>query len=84
MFYVYLIKNECGDLYYGSTNDLRRRMSEHNAGESIATRGHQWKLVYYEAYLGEKDARFREQQLKHYGQSLSHLKNRLKYSLSEN
>jgi len=84
MYYVYLIKNERGDLYYGSTNDLRRRLSEHNAGKSLSTRGHHWKLMYYEAYLSEEDARDREQRLKHYGQSLSHLKNRLKHSLSEN
>ena len=84
MYYVYLLQNEQGDVYYGSTNDLRRRLTEHNGGKSFSTRGHQWKLVYYEAYSAEKDARFREQQLKRYGQSFAHLKKRLSHSLSKN
>lgn len=84
MYYVYLIQNETGEVYYGSTNDLRRRLTEHNEGKSFSTRGHEWKLVYYEAYCAEKDARFREQQLKHYGQALTHLKKRLRHSLSKN
>lgn len=84
MYYVYLIQNEIGEVYYGSTNDLRRRLAEHNGGKSPSTHGHRWGLVYYEAYSDEKDARFREQQLKHYGQSLAHLKKRLHHSLSKN
>ncbi|MBI5005268.1 MAG: GIY-YIG nuclease family protein [Candidatus Lloydbacteria bacterium] len=33
MFYAYVIKSKKNDrLYYGSTNDLKRRMSEHNSG----------------------------------------------------
>ena len=53
---------------------LERRFAEHSKNNS-------WKLIYYEAYLAEDDARKREQQLKHYGQSRAHLKNRIEKSL---
>lgn len=62
-------------LYYGYTDNLERRFKEHNVG-------FKWKVIYYEAYLSEKDARTRENKLKDYGQSRSHLKNRLNVSLS--
>lgn len=83
MNYVYLIQNEIGNIYYGSTCDLRRRLKEHNSNKSFSTKNHQWKLIYYEAYLNEKDARIREKHLKHHGQSLAHLKNRLSFSLNK-
>ena len=79
MFYVYVIQNEDHEIYIGSTNDLRKRFREHNAGKSYATRGYFWRLVYYEAYLSESDAREREQRLKHYGQALRQLKDRKPY-----
>ena len=77
MFYVYIIKNKVdGALYYGYTNDLKRRIVEHNKTS-------RWKLIYYEAYSAEKDARTREQMLKQYGQTRTHLKKRLEVSLDE-
>ncbi len=76
MHYLYVLKNlNKGELYYGYTYDLKRRLKEHNAGIE------RWKLIYYEAYLAEKDARAREIKLKHYGQARTHLKNRLNDSL---
>jgi putative endonuclease len=76
MYYVYLLRNnETGKLYYGFTDNLERRLKEHNSG--------QWKLLYYEAYLSEIDARKRERKLKYYGQTRTHLKNRLKESLKQ-
>ena len=83
MFYLYAIINEKSELYFGSTKDLRRRLVQHNQGKTFSTYGHKWKLVYYEAYFSEADVRVRERKLKHYGQSIKHLKNRLKNSLSE-
>ncbi len=84
MHYVYLIKNEIGKIYYGSTNDLKRRIHEHNSGLSHSTKGHLWRLIYYEAYLSETDARQREKQLKYYGQALAQLKRRIRFSLLKN
>ena len=66
MFYVYVLQSESDDgLYIGFTMDLRRRIKEHQAGESFATsyRG-PWRLIYYEAYLEEEDALGRERYLK--------------------
>lgn len=83
MYYVYLIQNEDHVIYYGSTNDLRRRMVEHQSGKSFSTKGHIWRLIYYEAYFDEHDAREREKQLKYHGQALAQLKRRLKNSLQK-
>lgn len=50
-----------GELYTGYTNDLRARFSKHNARRVRATKTRApFKLVYYEAYLDEWDARERE------------------------
>ena len=80
MFYVYVV--QCEDdgsrFYIGSTKDLRKRLSQHNAGQSAATTGYQWKLVYYEAYLKSEAARQREQQLKHHGKTKQALMTRIK------
>lgn len=82
MYYVYLIINELNKPYTGSTNDLRRRLTDHNNGKVFSTRGHKWRLVYYESYLAEADAREREHQLKFHGQALARLKKRLIASLT--
>ena len=74
MYYVYLIKNsKTGKTYIGSTNNLIRRLKEHNKKKP--------NLIYYEAYKNEKDARKREEKLKQRGQTVRRLKERLKYSL---
>jgi len=66
VFYVYVL-HSLGDagLYIGLTGDLRRRLNEHQGGESFATsfRG-PWKLIYYEAYVESADAEGRERFLK--------------------
>lgn len=82
MYYVYIIKNEIGELYYGYTNNLRKIFFEHNSNKSFSTKNHLWKLIYYEAYFDSKDAIDREKRLKNYGQALGQLKRRIKKSLS--
>jgi putative endonuclease len=84
MFYVYLLKSEKdGDLYTGSTNDLKRRFSEHNNGTCESTKKRApFKLVYYESYVAEKDAREREHNLKLRANALGQLKRRIKNSLA--
>ena len=50
-----------GFLYYGYTTDLRKRVHDHNNGLNISTnRRKPLELLYYEAYLSEKDAKDRE------------------------
>ncbi|TSC86187.1 MAG: GIY-YIG domain-containing protein [Parcubacteria group bacterium Gr01-1014_8] len=80
MHYVYVLENQDGLLYVGSTNDLRRRLSEHIKGKSKFTRKHKWTLIYYEAYRAEGDARRREHQLKYRGYAKSKLRQRLSES----
>ncbi len=39
MWYVYCLENHSkGFLYFGYTSDLKRRLEEHNSGESKSTR----------------------------------------------
>lgn len=74
-YFVYLLKREGMDqIYIGFTSNLKRRLEEHRV------RG-DWKLVYFEGFKSEEDARIRERKLKQYGASLGHLKNRLSNSL---
>jgi len=83
MFYVYILKSEKdGNLYIGSTNDLKRRFLEHNKGSCESTKNRKpFKLVYYESYAIEKDAREREHNLKLRANALGQLKRRIKNSL---
>lgn len=83
MNYVYVLKSSVDEeLYVGSTNDLKRRLREHNTKKSFSTswRG-PFELVYYEAYKDLQDAREREQTLKLRGNSRQHLKSRISRSL---
>ena len=76
MHYVYILKRKSNhSLYYGYTGNLEKRFAEHNKDK-------EWDLIYYEAYLSEKDARTREIKLKDYGQARSHLKNRIQNSMN--
>lgn len=86
MFYVYVIKsNKCDDLYIGSTNDLKKRIIEHNKGRVKSTKNKRpYELVYYEAYKSEEDSRRREKMLKLRGQARNQLKLRIKATLDQN
>ena len=83
MFYTYVIKSRKGKRFYtGTTNDLRKRLKQHNEGRSTWTKGHTpWDLIYYEACLNEEDARSREKYFKS-GMGKRYLKNRLRRFLS--
>ena len=82
MYYVYVIKNETEEFYTGFSANLEKRVIDHNAGKNESTRGHQWKLVYYEAYVSERYARERERVLKQNRRMKTLLLNRVKESLS--
>jgi putative endonuclease len=66
MQYVYILKSTItGELYKGSTSDLKQRFKEHNQGKTTSTKtGKPWILVYYEAFSNKKDARREELFLK--------------------
>ena len=83
MFYTYLLKSKkYGKFYTGSTNDLRKRLKQHNDGKSNYTKKYiPYELIYYEACINELDARSREKYLKT-GMGKRYLKNRLSRFLS--
>jgi len=83
MFYVYVLKSVKDDgLYIGYTNDLKRRIFEHNKKSSQSTKFRApFCLIYYEAYVSIKDAKHREAMLKRFSGSYIHLKKRIKNSL---
>ncbi len=63
MYYTYVIINPKGVLYKGSTDNLEKRISQHN-GNTIfpgftSNRG-PWKLVYFERFQTREEARVRE------------------------
>jgi len=83
MHYVYLLKSEkTGGYYLGCTNDLRKRVAEHNSGKSLYTKDKApWQLRYYEAYFSKNDAFRREKQLKKNKSGYRELRKRLADSI---
>jgi len=80
MYYVYVLKSDNdGNWYTGYTNNLQKRILEHNKGLNLATKSRRpFQLIYYEASLNEKDAKAREKYLKS-GMGKRYMKNRLKF-----
>ena len=59
-------------------------MEDHNKGTEISTKRYRpWRLVAYEAYQSEKDAREREKKLKSHGNAMKEFKKRSKNSFSK-
>ena len=67
MYFTYILRCSDDSLYVGSTNDLERRVAQHNTSKSGA---HYTKirrpveLVYHESFSTLRDARHREAELK--------------------
>jgi len=78
MYYVYVIKSlKDKKLYVGHTNDLVRRINEHNKGFVNVTKNRKpFSLIYYEASDVLQDAVNREKSLKT-GFGRAYLKRRL-------
>jgi putative endonuclease len=82
MSYIYVIMTNNFNRYYiGVTNDLNRRLGEHNEGLNKSTRGKEWILVYIEGYISRSFAERREQQLKRNGRMRQFLIKRIRESL---
>jgi len=83
MYHVYVIQSKKdGKLYIGLTNDLRRRLLEHNQGLNTSTKYRTpFRLIYFETYASAKDARVREKKLKGFKNSYVELKKRIVNSL---
>ena len=81
-YYVYILKCQDNKLYIGFTNDLIRRMKEHNNGLTQSTKNRRaLHLVYYEAFKSKRAALKREIKLKKFKRSYIELKKRIDNSL---
>jgi len=66
MYYIYIVySNKDRKMYTGFTENLRKRIYEHQKGLVRATKNRRpLELIYYEAYQNKKDALKREMFLK--------------------
>ncbi len=62
MFTVYVLRSEKNNrLYTGYTEDLEKRIKEHNSGKTRSTKANTpYSLVYKEEYCSKTEARKRE------------------------
>ena len=79
MHYVYILQSKKDSKFYtGVTNDLKRRVNQHQSGTVRSTGNRRpLELIYYEACLNEDDAKQRELYLKS-GMGKKYIRNRLK------
>ncbi len=84
MFYMYILKSlKDNKLYIGSTKNIVERLKEHNSGKVESTKLRKpLKLVYFEGYANENEARHREQNLKLRARALRQLLKRIKKSIT--
>ena len=66
MFYTYILHSlKDNKNYIGSTSNLKKRFQEHSKGKVFATKGRlPINLIFYEAFLEQKDAIRREKYFK--------------------
>jgi len=65
MFYFYILQCADDKRYYGQTDNLRQRLSDHQSGKNKATKPRRpVKLVYYEELASRSVAMAREKQFK--------------------
>ena len=66
MFYVYAISSVSRSyIYVGMTDDLKRRLNQHNLGWNPTTKPYApFELIHHEEFLTRFDARRREKYLK--------------------
>ncbi|KPK94057.1 hypothetical protein AMJ80_05650 [bacterium SM23_31] len=66
MYYVYIIKSECGRFYVGSSDNVEKRLKQHNSKKFLCwtNRYNEWKVVYTECFKKRNEAIKRENQIK--------------------
>jgi putative endonuclease len=78
-YFVYMLKSKGIKqiTYVGYTNNLKKRITLHNAGKGAKfTRGRQWTLIYKEVFESKKEAISRE----YYIKNKRSLRNKIKNS----
>jgi predicted GIY-YIG superfamily endonuclease len=67
-FWVYILENPAGKFYVGHTDDLKRRITEHNDssadGHQFAPKNGPWRLIWSESHTTRASAMNRERQIK--------------------
>jgi putative endonuclease len=66
MYYIYVLKSlSHNSRYIGNTNNIEKRLLEHNNGKVRYTKGRRpWKLIYNEEFDTRSEAMKREKELK--------------------
>lgn len=66
MYYIYVIQSQVtGKLFKGQTQNIKRSVEMHNAGEVYSTAsGRPWTLIHEEAYASRMEATIREREIK--------------------
>ena len=67
-YYTYIIESITNQRWYiGHTNDIDRRLSEHNSGQNKSTKGKgPWKLIFLKRFDSNLDANRFELRLKRF------------------
>lgn len=65
-WYVYVLRSQKDQMFYiGSTNDLERRVQQHQRGENVSTAKRlPIELIYFEGHRSKDDALRREKYFK--------------------
>lgn len=65
-FYTYVLYSKLHERFYtGLTQNLKRRLQEHNSGKTKSTKAYRpWELVFSESFQTRAEARNREKYLK--------------------
>jgi putative endonuclease len=82
-YYVYVLQSKSDKNFYtGYTNNIMRRLEEHNLGNCLSTKNRvPLELIYWEGCLNQTDATNREKYLKS-SWGKRYIKNRLKNYLT--
>jgi len=84
-YYVYVLESlKDQNWYTGYTQELKKRLKEHNSGVTKSIKHRRpFKLIYFEGCLNEQDAMAREKYLKS-GMGKRYIRNRLKVYFGQN
>ncbi len=79
MYFIYVLESLVDQhLYVGYSDNIKRRLDEHNSGKVLATRNRRpFKVIHLEGFVNQQDATSREKFYKT-GWGRTHLKRILK------
>ncbi|MBI2086599.1 MAG: GIY-YIG nuclease family protein [Candidatus Zambryskibacteria bacterium] len=67
MHWVYIIKSVNNRYYIGASDNVTRRLNQHNSGRVKSTKSERpWQLIHTERYSTLSESRIREKQIKNW------------------